>query len=71
MAVEKAYSLQMKTQTSRDMSPGKQDAVQQEILLSGVPHGSGGKVKMRFKVSYVLGGQPQTEQGVVPSLGLQ
>ncbi|ETN37835.1 uncharacterized protein HMPREF1541_07458 [Cyphellophora europaea CBS 101466] len=70
-AVEKAYSLQMRPQSSRELPAGKQNAVQQEILLSGVPIGAGGKAKMRFKVSYAAGGQPVEEQGSVPSLGIQ
>lgn len=70
VAVEKAYSLQMRPQTSREVPPNKANAVQQEILLSNVPTGKGSNVKMRFKVAYSLGGQPVEEQGSVPSLGI-
>ena len=70
VAVEKAYSLQLRPQTGRDLSPGQKIGVQQEILLSGVPSGKGNSVKMRFKVSYQLDGKPLEEQGTVPSLGI-
>jgi ADP-ribosylation factor-binding protein GGA len=71
LAVEKSYTLQLRPQTSREVPAGKKDAVQQEILLSNVPVGSGSKAKMRFKVSYSVGGQPVEEQGSAPSLGIQ
>ena len=71
VAVEKSYTLQLRPQTSREVPPQKQNAVQQEILLSGVPAGAGGKAKMRFKIGYSVGGQPVEEQGSVPSLGIQ
>lgn len=71
LAVEKSYTLQLRPQTSRELPPNKQNAVQQEILLSGVPAGNGSKAKMRFKVSYSVGGQPVEEQGNAPSLGIQ
>lgn len=71
VAVEKSYTLQLRPQTSREIPPQKHNAVQQEILLSGVPAGAGGKAKMRFKIAYLVGGQPVEEQGSVPSLGIQ
>jgi ADP-ribosylation factor-binding protein GGA len=70
VAVEKAYSLQLRPQTGRELSPGQKNGVQQEILLSGVPPGKGDSVKMRFKVSYQLDGKALEEQGTVPSLGI-
>jgi hypothetical protein len=70
VAVEKSYSLQLKPQTGREMAPKARNAIQQEILLTGVPVGSGNGVKMRFKVSYELNGQPQEQQGNVPPLGI-
>ena len=70
VAVEKAYSLHLRPQTGRDLSPGQKNGVQQEILLSGVPPGKGDSVKMRFKVSYQLDSKPLEEQGTVPSLGI-
>ena len=70
VAVEKAFSLQLRPQTGRDLSPGQKHGIQQIILLSGVPLGKASSVKMRFKVSYQLDGQPHEEQGTVPSLGI-
>lgn len=70
VAVEKAYTLQLKPQSSRELAPQKRHAVQQEILLKGVPLGKGNQVKMRFKVSYEMNGQPQEQQGTVPPLGV-
>jgi len=70
VAVEKGYTLQLRPQTGRDMAPNQLNAIQQEILLSGVPMGKGSSIKMRFKVSYQVNGQTQEEQGNVPSLGI-
>lgn len=70
VAVEKAYTLQLRPQSSRELAPQKRHAVQQEILLKGVPLGKGNQVKMRFKVSYEMKGQPQEQQGTVPPLGI-
>ncbi|KIV82046.1 hypothetical protein PV11_04183 [Exophiala sideris] len=70
VAVEKSYSLQLKPQTGREMSPKARNAIQQEVLLNGVPAGKGNAVKMRFKVSYEINGQAQEQQGTVPSLGI-
>ncbi|KIV96839.1 hypothetical protein PV10_00656 [Exophiala mesophila] len=71
VAVEKAYTLQLKPQSGRELPPKSQNAVQQDIILNGVPEGKGNVVKMRFKVSYELNGFPQEEQGTVPSLEIQ
>jgi len=70
VAVEKAYSLQLRPQTGRDLSAGQKNGIQQHILLNGVPPGKGSSVKMRFKVAYQLNGQSREEQGTVPSLGI-
>jgi ADP-ribosylation factor-binding protein GGA len=70
VAVEKAYTLQLRPQTGRDLKPGQKNGIQQEILLNGVPPGKGDSVKMRFKVSYHLNGKALEEQGTVPSLGI-
>ncbi len=45
-------------------------AIQQEVILNGVPEGYGNSVKMRFKVSYQVDQLPQEEQGTVPPLGI-
>jgi ADP-ribosylation factor-binding protein GGA len=70
VAVEKSYSVKLRPYTGRDLAAYQKNAVQQEILLSGVPPGKGNSVKMRFKVSYQSQGQPFDEQGTVPSLGI-
>lgn len=70
VAVEKAYSLQLRPQSGRDLSPGQKNGVQQEIMLNGVPPGKGDSIKMRFKVSYQINGKPLEEQGTVPPLGI-
>ena len=70
VAVEKSYSLHLKPQTGREMAPNQKNAIQQEILLSGVPFGKGNAVKMRFKMSYLANGQPHDEQGNIPPLGI-
>ncbi|OJJ89611.1 VHS domain protein [Aspergillus glaucus CBS 516.65] len=70
VAVEKAYRLQLRPQTGREISALQQNGVQQEMLVDGVESGQGGSVKMRFRVSYVAGGQRKEEQGMVPPLGI-
>lgn len=45
-------------------------AIQQEVIVNGVPKGQGNSVKMRFKVSYQVDQLPQEEQGIVPPLGI-
>ena len=70
VAVQRSYSLQMKPQSGRDMGPNQSNAIQQDIIVNGVPTGSGSAVSMRYKISYLKGGQPQEEQGTVPALGI-
>lgn len=70
VAVEKAYTLQLRPQSGRDMGPSQRNAIQQEALLSGVPSGKGSSVKIRFKVSYQSEGQAIDEAGNVPPLGI-
>lgn len=70
LAVQKGYNLQLRPQSGRDMGPNQQNAIQQEVVLSGVPPGSGNSVNMRFKVSYLTNSQPREEQGMVPPLGI-
>jgi hypothetical protein len=40
------------------------------MALDGIDLGKGNSVKIRFKVSYKLGGQAREEQGMVPPLGV-
>lgn len=70
VAIEKAYSLRLTPQSGRDLAPGQREGVRLEMLLVGVPVGSGELVKLRYKVSYKLGGEVREEQGRVPSLGI-
>ncbi|KAL9625101.1 MAG: hypothetical protein Q9160_000830 [Pyrenula sp. 1 TL-2023] len=70
LAVEKGYTLNLRPQTGRDIPPNAKNAVSQEVLLNNIEPGKGSTVKLRFKVSYQVGGQPQEEQGSVPSLGI-
>lgn len=40
------------------------------MVLGGIDSGKGNSVKIRFKVSYKLGGEAREEQGMVPALGI-
>jgi len=70
IAVEKAYSLQLQPQSGKDLPPNQPGAVSQNMLISNVPPGKGTAVKIRFRLSYALGGSQQEEQGMVTSLGV-
>ncbi|KAK2763854.1 hypothetical protein FQN54_009472 [Arachnomyces sp. PD_36] len=70
VAVEKAYTLQLKPQSGRDLAPLQQNGIQQELQINGIEHGKGNVVKTRFKISYKLGADPKEEQGSVPALGI-
>ncbi|KAE8349054.1 VHS domain-containing protein [Aspergillus coremiiformis] len=70
VAVEKAYTLQLRPQSGRDIAGLQANGVQQEMLVSGVDVGQGNAIKMRFKVSYRVGNERKEEQGMVPPLGI-
>ncbi|CAI7576091.1 unnamed protein product [Penicillium bialowiezense] len=70
VAVEKSYTLQLRPQSGREVAPQQQNGVQQEMLMDGIDVGKGNSVKIRFKVSYKLGGEAREEQGMVPPLGI-
>jgi len=70
VAVSKGFQLKMEPQSGRDLAPGQREGIKQAIRLLGVPVGEGGKVKMRWKVGYVLAGQRKEEMGEVGALGL-
>ncbi|RAL09522.1 VHS domain protein [Aspergillus homomorphus CBS 101889] len=70
VAVEKAYTLQLRPQSGRDIAPSQANGVQQEMLVDRVPVGKGNAIKMRFRVSYQAGNERKEEQGMVPSLGI-
>ncbi|EPE35884.1 ENTH/VHS [Glarea lozoyensis ATCC 20868] len=69
-AVTKGYSLKLQPQTGRILQPREQAGIKQVILLNGVEPGKGDSVKLRWKVSYILGAQPINEQGEISSLGI-
>jgi ADP-ribosylation factor-binding protein GGA len=52
------------------MGAHQQNGVQQEMVVEGIEAGKGNSVKMRFKVSYRVGGEAREEQGMVPALGI-
>ncbi|PYI04896.1 VHS domain protein [Aspergillus sclerotiicarbonarius CBS 121057] len=70
VAVEKAYTLQLRPQSGRDIGPQQTNGVQQEMLISGVAGGKGNSIKIRFRVSYRVGNERKEEQGMVPPLGI-
>jgi ADP-ribosylation factor-binding protein GGA len=65
-----SYKLQLRPQSGRDVAPQQQNGVQQEMLMDGIDVGKGDSVKIRFRVSYKLGGEAREEQGMVPPLGI-
>ena len=52
------------------MEPLSKAAITQPIAIEGVPKGQANSVKMRWKASYKLNGNPRQEQGEVPPLGI-
>ncbi|KAK2749218.1 hypothetical protein FQN57_006834 [Myotisia sp. PD_48] len=52
VAIEKAYTLQLRPQTGRNLAPSQQKGIQQEMELRGVESGNGNTVRLRYKVSY-------------------
>lgn len=65
-----AYSLQLRPQSGRQITPQQQHGVRQEIQLDGIDLGKGNSVRLRYKVSYKVGDQAKDESGLVPSLGI-
>ncbi|KAH0356342.1 VHS-domain-containing protein, partial [Aureobasidium melanogenum] len=70
LAVTKAFSLQLQPQSGRNLSPSQVDGIKQAIRLQGVTPGKGSAVRMRWRASYVIGGQPREESGEVSNLGV-
>ncbi|KAK5173060.1 ARF-binding protein [Saxophila tyrrhenica] len=70
LAVTKAYTLHLLPQSSRSLSPGQKDGITQTIRLQGVERGKGGQVKMRWRASYVVGGESRNEQGELVGVGV-
>ncbi|KAI9847270.1 MAG: hypothetical protein M1837_002856 [Sclerophora amabilis] len=69
-AVTKGLSLRLQPQSSRTLAPMQRDGITQYMYLNGVENGKGNTVKMRWKMSYKVGGEPREEQGEIPSLGV-
>lgn len=46
------------------------DGIKQAIRLQGVERGKGGAVRMRWRASYTIAGQPREESGEVSDLGV-
>ena len=67
---EQAYTLHLRPQSGRDMEPQQVNGVQQEMMMDGVDAGKGNSLRMRFRVSYQVGGKRMEEQGMVPPLGI-
>lgn len=70
VAASKGAQLQLEHQTGVNLAPNQKNGITQNIRLAGVQRGSGNSIKMRWKVSYSLGGQPKSEMGEIPSLGV-
>ncbi|PVH92659.1 ADP-ribosylation factor-binding protein GGA1 [Periconia macrospinosa] len=70
VAASKGAQLQLEPQTGVSLAPRQQNGVTQNIRLNGVQTGSGNNIKMRWKVSYSLGGNQKNEMGEIPSLGV-
>jgi len=68
--VSKGYTLKMDPQSGRELSAAQKNGIRQVIKLMGVPRGDGEKVKMRWKVGFVIEGVPREEAGEVGSLGV-
>jgi hypothetical protein len=69
VAVSKGFSLKMEPQSGRDLAGGQKEGISQ-IIRVAVPAGEGGKVKMRWKVGYVVQGARREEMGEVGRLGV-
>lgn len=66
----KAYSLQLRPQSGRDIAPYQKIGVQQQLQMDGVQPGKGNTVRLRYKVSYKVGQELNESDGLVPSLGI-
>lgn len=60
----------MERQTGTSLLPIQRDGISQVIFLNGVAYGQGNNVKMRWRLSYKLGGESKQEQGEIPTLGI-
>jgi len=70
LTIPQGFSLKMEPQTGRTLEPLQEQGISQVIFLNGVEYGNGAAVKMRWKVSYKVGGEPNFEQGEIQALGV-
>ncbi|OAK95005.1 VHS-domain-containing protein [Phaeosphaeriaceae sp. SRC1lsM3a] len=70
IAASKGAQLQLQPQSGVNLSPNQKHGITQTIRVNNVPQGSGSTVKMRWKASYMHGGQPKNEMGEIASLGI-
>jgi len=74
VAVTRSVQLRLEPQSGRVLGPGQRDGITQNIKLLGVGEGAGTGVRMRWKVSYVVGGgssgRREEEKGEVSGLGI-
>lgn len=70
VAVTKTYSLKLEPQSGRELGPKGSRPISQVIRLLGVDVGKGESVRMRWKLSYLMGGERKEEMGEVSGLGI-
>ncbi|KAL6703471.1 ARF-binding protein [Coniothyrium glycines] len=70
VAASKGAQLQLEPQSGVNLAPNQKAGITQTIRVNNVQRGSGSSVKMRWKASYTLGGQPKNEMGEISSLGV-
>jgi ADP-ribosylation factor-binding protein GGA len=61
----------MELQSGASLAPNQLNGITQIIRLAGVQRGQGSSVKMRWKLSYQVGGTGREETGEVGSLGVE
>lgn len=66
----KTYSLKLEPQSGRELGPKGSRPISQVIRLLGVEAGKGESVRMRWKLSYLMGGERKEEMGEVSGLGV-
>ncbi|OAF99652.1 VHS-domain-containing protein [Paraphaeosphaeria sporulosa] len=70
VAASKGAQLQLEHQSGVNLAPNQRNGITQNIRLTGVQRGSGNSIKMRWKVTYSVGGQSKNEMGEIASLGV-
>jgi hypothetical protein len=60
----------MEPQSGVSLAPNQQSGITQTIRLMGVQRGQGNAVKMRWKLSYLVGGARKDEGGEIATLGI-